>query len=158
MLDAIIKAAEEGVILIHEDIREHWLWKNAQALKVWIGILFEVCDTDKRTEWPEFYDEPIVLYPGEIYTSNTRLAKALHTDTLSLDKYLKAFEKGGLIKRSEEYGEYILTVVNWCAESEVEEMERSTGQRVLWCKAGYSASCNKALKNIKKLAAKGGEV
>ena len=86
----------QGWICIYRDIRDHWIWQDAEKFKWWMDLLLSANHEDRKI----LVDEVLyVCKRGELICSLTNLAKKWNVSREKVRRFLDMLEKDAMIVR-----------------------------------------------------------
>lgn len=83
-----------GWISLHRQIRNHWIWDDAEKLKWWLDILLLTNHTDKKSL---YNNEVILIKRGTFKTSEVKLSERWGVSRNTIRKFLKLLESDEMI-------------------------------------------------------------
>jgi len=83
-----------GWISLHRQIRNHWIWDDAEKLKWWLDILLLTNHTDKKSV---FNNEVVLIKRGTFKTSEVKLSERWGVSRNTVRKFLKLLESDEMI-------------------------------------------------------------
>jgi hypothetical protein len=112
--------ADEGWIKVYRKLRQSFVWTDANQLKLWLLILMKASHSGNKFL---FNGKEIAVSSGQLVTGRDALASEFNDGVTrdhqivarTLWRWLKLFEKEGMlsIKSTSKYS--VITVVNWVA-------------------------------------------
>ena len=100
----------KGYIKIYRDIRDNWIWEDAEMFKAWLDILMLVNHKDKKTP---FDGKLILVKKGSKITSLRKLAIRWGWSKDKTARFLDMLESDGMIRQTRDSKKTLITVVNY---------------------------------------------
>ena len=125
-----------GWISLHRQIRNHWIWDDAEKLKWWLDILLLTNHTDKKSV---FNNEVVLIKRGTFKTSEVKLSERWGVSRNTVRKFLKLLESDEMIVAEKTpYG----TTVKVCNYNDYQGFSMSENNKV-------NSLLNSRMNNIK---------
>lgn len=86
-----------GYIKLYRDIRDNWVWEDAEMLRAWIDILMLVNHKDKKTP---FDGRLILVKRGSKITSLRQLSQRWGWSKDKTGRFLDTLEADGMIRQA----------------------------------------------------------
>lgn len=86
--------AEGGYIKLYRQLRDHWIWSDAEHLKWWIDILLMANHAPKKIV---IGGKLVTIGIGEVHTSVEKLSKRWLINWKTANKFLNLLKKDGMI-------------------------------------------------------------
>lgn len=100
----------KGYIKIYRDIRDNWIWEDAEMFKAWLDILMLVNHKDKKTP---FDGKLVLVKKGSKITSLRKLAIRWGWSKDKTARFLDMLESDGMIRQTRDSKKTLITVVNY---------------------------------------------
>lgn len=114
---------EHGWIKLHRSILQHWLFEEAEMLRVWISILLKASHKHNKL----LFNGTLVEIPrGSFVVSKLQWAKQLKLSRQRLDRILKIFVKDQMIVQQTNRHRTFISVVNYETYQTGEDSERAS--------------------------------
>ena len=99
-----------GYIKLYRDIRDNWVWEDAEMLRAWIDILMLVNHKDKKTP---FDGRLILVKRGSKITSLRQLSQRWGWSKDKTGRFLDTLEADGMIRQARDTKKTLITVINY---------------------------------------------
>ena len=100
----------KGYIRVYRDIRSHWIWSDAVALRAWLDLIMMANYEDTKI----YIDKKLVTVPrGSFITSIRKLAKRWSWSKDRVLRFLRTLEQDGMLDRKRDSKKTLLTIVNY---------------------------------------------
>ena len=103
-------STDNGFIKLHRDIRNHWVWKDGDAVKAWIDIIMMANYTDQKIY---FSGKLITVKRGTFITSLRKLSERWHWSKDRVLRFLHTLESDGMIDTKRDSKKTTITVINY---------------------------------------------
>lgn len=112
-----------GWIKLYRSLKKHWLFKDAEILRVWIAILLKASHKDRSLL---FNGELVRLKRGSLVLSKLALAERFELSRPRLDRVLGKLERDRMIVQQTSNRNTVISVVNYDKYQIQERNERAT--------------------------------
>ena len=102
-----------GWVPLYRGIKEHWLWDNGKPFdeyKAWCDLMLSVNHEKKKLS---VNGQLVVIMPGQMWTSYTKLAGNWHWSKGRVLRYIKKLKSDGMIAVDGTPNGTLLTLKNW---------------------------------------------
>ena len=99
-----------GYIRIYRDIRNHWIWSDAEALRAWIDLIMMVNHQSKKVL---YNGRLITVKRGSRITSIRKLASRWGWSRGRTSRFLDMLERDGMIATTRDSKKTLLSIVNY---------------------------------------------
>lgn len=114
---------EQGWIKLHRAILQHWLFDEAEMLRVWISIVLRASHKNNKL----LFNGTLVDIPrGSFVVSKLQWAKQLKLSRQRLDRILKIFVKDQMIVQQSNRHRTFISVVNYETYQAGEEADQAS--------------------------------
>lgn len=101
---------EQGWIKLHRSIGQHWIFQDAEMLRVWISILLQASHKHHKL----LFNAALISIPrGSFVVSKLQWAKQLNVSRQRLDRVLKILERDEMIRQEANNLRTLISVVNY---------------------------------------------
>ncbi len=115
---------EQGWIKLHRTISQHWIFDDADLLRVWIAILLLASHKSSKL----LFNGTLVEIPrGSFVVSKLQWSKQLKLSRQRLDRFLKILVRDQMIVQQTNKHRTFISVVNYAKFQSNEETEGTTG-------------------------------
>ena len=115
-------STDKGYIKVYRDIRDHWIWQDAELLKAWIDIVMMAYHKDDKVF---FKKEWINVKRGDFPTTVRHLASRWGWGKDRVLKFLRMLEKDGMIDRKTDSKKTLITVINYGVYQSAEKKKQT---------------------------------
>ncbi len=120
---------EHGWIKIHRDLKDHWIFANAEYLKAWIQLLMMA--NHKTKKWL-VQDQMVLIKRGELITSLAELAKQWGWSRGKVRRYINMLENDTMVVRKSTHLWTHLTICNYGTYQDLRPTDSTTdGQQTV---------------------------
>ena len=120
---------EHGWIKIHRDLKDHWIFANAEYLKAWIDLLMMA--NHKTKKWL-VQDQMVLIKRGELITSLAELAKQWGWSRGKVRRYITMLENDTMVVRKSTHLWTHLTICNYGTYQDLRPTDSTTdGQQTV---------------------------
>lgn len=103
-------STDKGYIRLYRDIRKHWIWSDAEALRAWIDLIMLANHEDKKI----YFDGKLTtIKRGTFITSVRKLADRWNWGKDRTLRFLRTLEQDGMIDRKCDTKKTVITVENY---------------------------------------------
>lgn len=118
-----------GWIKIHRDLKDHWIFANAEYLKAWIQLLMMA--NHKTKKWL-VQDQMVLIKRGELITSLAELAKQWGWSRGKVRRYITMLENDTMVVRKSTHLWTHLTICNYATYQDLRPTDSTTdGQQTV---------------------------
>lgn len=100
----------KGYIRLYRDIREHWVWSDAETLRAWIDLIMMVNHEDRQVF---FNGKLITVKRGSCITSIRKLAIRWGWGKNRVTRFLETLERDGMLDTKRDSKKTLLTIENY---------------------------------------------
>lgn len=111
-----------GWICLHRKLMDHWLFDDAEALKVWITMLMEANHAEKKKM---FAGDLITIERGQMLTGRVSLSSKTGVSERRVRRVLDLLEKDGMIVRQKSNKYSLITITNYARYQDRVQQESS---------------------------------
>lgn len=113
----------KGWIRLDRAIQDHFLWREPEALKLWLHLLMAASLTDKATV---FNGQMLNIRRGDLVFGLNAASAKLGVSISKLRKYLNWFEKDQMISRQKTNKFSIISITNY---SQYQDIDKQTTRK-----------------------------
>ena len=103
-------STDKGYIKLYRDVRDHWIWNDAEYLKAWIDLLMMVNHDDKQI----LFDKKLVtVRRGSRITSIRSLSTRWGWSRGRVSRFLDMLERDRMIATKRDTKKTLINVINY---------------------------------------------
>lgn len=117
-------AAARGWICLHRGLMEHWIYQDADALKVWITMLMEANHEPKKHL---FNGVLVEIDRGQLVTGRFAMAEKTGVSEKKVRSIISMLESDGMVGQQKTNKYSIITITNYAQYQDQGQQKSSTG-------------------------------